>query len=166
MSDKKFHYYVLSTALLICVLVFADAFFAPSKLDNEVVIDGTAPVHGIAFRRTQQFYITTNKHIYQVEPAFYNDINISDTITIHRSIITNSLQQISILRNDHVYTYNEGFARGYFSAVLMFLVIAGIIVFLIFYEYLKNMQGRKNLTFFLLTVSVILLLLRLDIHIL
>lgn len=156
MRAKKIHYCILLVSLILCILVVCDAFFSPSKFSVEIVKDGTAPVSGTSTYVYQNFYLTTDRRKYQVDQSFYNYANIGDTIIIHRSAVTNVIKKMSVVRQGMFYTYTESFITRNLG-MFIFPAILGIAGFIIFYERLKNMQGRKNITFFLLIITLALL---------
>jgi len=158
MTDKKRHYLILVASLIVCAFVDIDEYALPLNTTNEIVTDVINVPHWGKSGSYNTYYIQTIKHKYNIAPALYDYINTGDKVSVFRSFITHSAQKISLTKGSETYISDTGFVEKNFALAFTVLNAAGILFFLIFYEYVKNIQGRSNLAYFFVALSVLVLL--------
>jgi hypothetical protein len=165
MNTEALHRKVLIASFILCVFLFADSYIIPAVELLDQITDLSDSTYRLKRSTGHTYVVTTTNHSYDVTKALFNFSDIGDTIILHKSIITNSLQEISVVKGDKIYTFPVGFIRARTGFIYTAIITIGIIIFFAFYTRLKNIQGRRNMTYFLLICSILLLLFHLDLDI-
>ena len=157
MPTKKKHFYFLLSALGICCFILFDVYLAPTKSRHEVVINNELGYTHWRGRETKYCFLTTDKSIFRVTSSVYENINVGDTITVSRSIITSSIQRLTYSSAGNVYTSwgNIMYVNG--SAFVVLGNALALIIWMLLYDFLKLLPARTNLTVFLCLITAGLL---------
>lgn len=160
MKSEKFHRNLIGIAFLLIAFMYADTYLAPPRWNKEKVIRRlqTQPVSGIQSKRAPTFQLFTEQHHYYVSSYIYYATNIDDTIMIDRSWVSHSLKGVKAIHDGEVYETDLGFISS--GTGVFFTVFFGFtsLLMYIFYPRISYRTGRTNLSFFLLGISVCLLI--------
>lgn len=94
--------------------------------------------------------------------SVYNGVDKGDSIVVFRSLAGNSTQKIAINRQDYNGIYNIGYLLTDSRCFMFALLPLGIITTLIFYNHIKYLPGRTNLTVFLAITTLYFLMAHLN----
>jgi hypothetical protein len=158
MKTKRLHFLILIASLIICGFIYLETYAIPLRAHKEIVQN----IHEKRVRytigsSTRVYLMRTNSGEYEITGAIYDFTSVGDTVLIHHAIISQSVQKISIVKEDGIYTYQNGFARVQRGFFYLPIVIIGILCLLAFYHVIDNPKGAANLTYTLLILTLILL---------
>ena len=165
LNKTRTHYRILLAAIALCLFMYIDAYWVPTKATEEVTLTIRDLESRSKTATSHTYLLKTNAREYDITESLYSGISIGDTVIMQRSGLTGSPQKASLIRGEYLYTYEIGFIRARLGLVLLPLIGFGICIFMLFYKKLDNLQGRSNMTYFLFTASLILFLFHLDLHI-
>lgn len=157
MSTRRFNLLLLCCCLFICCFMYVDSYLIPVKEIEEVVTE-TMYFKNSGLRKSSTSYeIKTNKDDFDVPKQAYNSIGSGDTITISKSVLTNSIQKLQLLRDNDQYIFDVGFIRARLGMLLLPYLIILIITNLIMNRKLSNSKSQKHLPYFWLIAALVLL---------
>jgi hypothetical protein len=166
MSAEKFHRLIMLFSFLICVFIYVDTYWVPLKNSTEIIEAKKyyASVDGHS-RPASSVELATDKRNFDVPVEFCQVVNKNDTIVVQSSILTNSVQKAQLNKDGNISTYAIGFVRGMMGFLYLLLVTIGLVILFSLYSYLKNIQGRRSITFVLLICTLSLLFFHIGIDI-
>lgn len=159
---KKWHYSVLTACLVVCILIYADVYLFPLRSNIEVVTDSRSELHYSKTTLIFRYFIKTQRREYKVPASVYNGVDDGDSIVVFRSLAANSAQKIAINREGYKGIYDIGYLLTNSRCFIFALLPLGIITTLIFYNYIKYLPGRTNLTVFLAITTLYFLIAHLN----
>jgi hypothetical protein len=153
---SKIHFIVIKACILICAFIYLDSYVIPLKDSTEVINDKRYFVNHSRRTKYKTYYIKTTNRKFDATESFYNFTIISDSVILHSSPITRSIQKASVIKGDYIYTFEIGYLRAATGFIYIPVVLVILILFHIFYFSIKWPPGRRNL---LITVIIATLLL-------
>lgn len=107
------------------------------------------------FSVNHTYTIKTDKRQFDTYPELYEAIEIGDTINTVSSKLTNSLQKVMLRGDQGIWIYRDGYLTVFFGMFAVPVIFIGSVIFLVFYRRLNNLEGRKRMTFTILTVTLL-----------
>ena len=155
MKSKKTQFVILWTTGLFYLFIFADVFFSPEKVDTEICTRiYTVRKSSVRYKRTV-YYLHTKDHKYSVTSSVYWSVSTGQRVYIRRSAITGANRYIAVMNNSkHIQCNVQFMSEAGIITLVFFTTIT--FLFMIFYEKIRYVPGRLNLTVFLAIISIIL----------
>lgn len=161
MTTEKKHRWILALSLGLCMFLYFEPDIVPVFNSEETVIDkvNTKPNHA-SRKRAVVYKIITDKNTITLPALIYHEININDVMIVKTSMVTRTIQQLAVTREDGMHVWNIGFiALGGYAYLVP--IVLGSILLMIFYRKLPNSESRASLTFLVLSLSVLVCILSL-----
>ncbi len=156
MTADQINRLILFSFLGISLFILLETYVLPFDKSKGVVITKTE--RSISRIRLSIFRIQTEKSTITVPPIAYNEIMENDTIEISRSLITHTVQKVSVYRKGEDYSWRIGFISLGGLDYLILLIISHILYLALFYKKLKSAQKKRDITIFLSFISILFLL--------
>ena len=154
MDQKKFHFRILIVPFAVCLFMYVDTYIFPVKATDEYVQEMNKSNYR---RNSYTYFIETNRGEFDITKALFNALSAGDTLKVYRSALTGVPQKAYLDRKVYAATYDVGFVNGRSGLLFVPIILLGTILFRFLYTALKNLQGRINMTYFLLIASLVLL---------
>jgi hypothetical protein len=144
--------------------MYVDSYLIPVKEIDEVVTD-TKFFNSSGLRKSVKTYeIKTNKGDFDVPKQAYDFIGSGDTITLSKSVLTNSIQRLTLQRDNDQYIFDVGFIRARLGMFWLPYLIIIIITNLALNKKLASSKSQKHLPYFWLVAALVLLAFHLNLE--
>ncbi|MCZ4242467.1 hypothetical protein [Pedobacter punctiformis] len=162
----NFQTFIICLSLIICLFIVSDAYLSPLKIRTEFIMDLENYSSYSKFGKSQDktFVVKTKEKKYVVPGSLYNEIEDKDSIVIHSSALTGSIQKLDLKRNNNLISYQAGFIRSQWGLFMTSLLMIGLISFYFFSKNIKEEYTRRNLLIFLCLAPYALLLFHFDVN--
>lgn len=155
MTANQVNRSILVLLLCICVFIFLDCYKLPLDTYKGVVITKTEST--ISRLRVAIFTIQTERGLLTVPASAYNSVNENDTILVSRSFITHAIQKVAVYKKGDSYSWRIGFVSLGGLNFLVLLIAANAAYLFVFYQKLKRIQTRSDITIFLAFLTALFL---------
>jgi ABC-type multidrug transport system permease subunit len=158
LATEQFQRRMQILSLSICIFILLDGYLIPFNSSKEVVTDHIKRAHPVGSGKIFYYKLITAKRKLNVAGETYSAVKLQDTVIINQSMITRSIQQIVLEKDRNVYVWHVGFL-SYDGVAYVVLLMMGIVFFLIFYKKMDHPKGRQSVGYYLLFLSMSMLLL-------
>jgi hypothetical protein len=138
-STIKKHFLVARICIFLCCFIYSDSYIIPLSKIKETVVDKKAFSYNTRKSRSISYNIKTNSRNFDVPAGFYHFVSLSDTVLLHYSPISRSIQKVTAARENNIHTFETGYVRYGLGQIFVPLVLLILILYHIFYfsiEYL------------------------------
>jgi hypothetical protein len=151
LNDSKIHFIIIRSCIFICAFIYLDSYVIPLKDSTEIIKDKNYYENKTRRSKFKTYYIETTNKKFDASESFYNYSTVADTVILHSSPITRSIQKASVIRGEYSYSFEIGYVRTSTSFIYISVLLIILILFHIFYFSIKWPPGRRNL---LITVII------------
>jgi len=159
-SARK-HYIVILISLAICIFLYIDSYFIPTKQSSEKIQDLAAYRSG---RNGRVYTMNIRGKVYDIPSSLFKILNIDEQVYLEESALTGSLQRVGVVKETEIWIYNAGYLRARFGRLVVPGIILGCFAMLVFFKIIDNIKGRANLTYALFICSLLMLFSHLDLN--
>ena len=156
MTTDQINRTILFSFLGISLFILLETYVLPLNTSKGVVITKTE--RSLSRLRIAVFRIQTEKNTITVPPIAYNRIMENDTIEISRSLITHTLQKVSVYRKGDAFQWRIGFVSLGGLDYLILIIASHILYLTVFYKKLNSAKKRRDISIFLSCISILFLL--------
>ena len=156
MNSKKGQIRIIWTTICLCLLIYMDIYWIPSKSEVETVTEISKSVRKNRRYGGTWYRIETNIKGYGICPELYNNLHVGQTVSIKKSSFTNAYREIEVKNGDKFVKCDISFMQDSGTIYLTFITILSLL-FMLFYEKITYVPGRKHLTIYLAVSGLILL---------
>lgn len=166
-KSAKHHYTIIIISLAICLFLYVDSYFIPTKPTIEKVQDiieyrtGRWKT-GRDYGPRRVYTMKMKDKEYDIPQSLFFALNIDEEIEVEKSVVTGSLQRIGVFKEKEIWVYDAGYLRARVGRIAVPAIILGCLSMLIFFRIIDNVQGRANLTYALFICCLLLLFAHLD----
>ena len=154
---------VMRITLFLCVIILLDTYLVPLTAKVEV-IKSFESYKSWPKRSVSTYTVKTGQKQYAVPLNIFNDCNLGDSLIIHSSSLSGSVQKYSINKQGGYYIYEVGFGRSWVGLVLILIIIIGGCLFLVFSDSIESDYTRNDVFSLLILAPVAFLVFHFDVN--
>jgi hypothetical protein len=145
-------------SLFICVFIYADCTIIPQKGRDEIIQKKNKYRVPSKRGRSNRYNheIKTNKSTHDVTPFAYNSISENDSIKIYYSVVSHSIQKVEIKQEVGKLIIQNNYLNVGLGFIFILVVGIGSIIAQLVYNHLPYEESKRNLTYFVLILALLL----------